>query len=484
MTTDLLKNLDDLKGVWIIGGLAQEKSPIAWREAVQHLDHPELGILAIAGQAISFAMKPLPARELVATPTLPKLRLPSPPEPARQVIRYLLRVVKLNEVQMAGVIRLLAARGYAVNPIDYMPRSFAQLPDLYAPWEAWQRAEVTISQQYPTISDAEINLENWDSWLPPERRMALMQLRKKDPGAVRELLAVKLATLTAEERFRLLELLAENLSADDQSFLETLIQDRSSKVKQLSQQYLARLGAASCLDEEGNEFVNFFSITNTDLDGSVKVTANTLKTPAQKKRRAILAAKISLQSFAAALKLSCDDQVVSGWDHVDPQASDEFVRIVASTGSEKSVALLARRIESLDGISAESLQMLFERLSPQSRRELLPRVLNNDEASFSATLMCCGDMLGEIPWKLLGSTLAFKELRKISQDESTVNVVKREKLRQGLYALGLLADRVAAEEILKIFTETNLFASDPLLSVLKLNTCLPNNDCVPRGDEL
>ncbi|MCU0720073.1 MAG: DUF5691 domain-containing protein [Pirellula sp.] len=484
MTTDLLKSIDDLKGIWIIGSSALDKSPVAWKEAVQHLEHPELGLLTLAGQAISFAMKPLPARELVAVPTLPRLRLPSPPEPARQVIRHLLRVVKLNEAQMAGVIRLLAARGYAVNPMDYMPRSFAQWPDLYAPWEAWERAELANSQQSSSINNAEINSENWDQLSPAERRMALMQLRQQNPSVARELLAEKIASLPAEERFRLLELLVVNLSGDDQSFLETLVQDRSSKVKQLSQQYLARLGAAPCLDDDNSEFVNFYSINNTDLNGSVKIAANALKTPAQKKRRAVLAAKISLHSFAAGLKLSSDDQLVTGWDHVDPQASDEFVRIVASTGSEKAVALLAKRIESLDGISAESLQMLFERLRPQSRRELLPRILSNDEASFGATLMCCGDMLGEIPWKQLGPTLAFKELLKISHEEFSANVVKREKLRQGLYALGLIADRIAAEEVLKIFTANNFFASDPLLSVLKLNTCLPYNDCLPPGDEL
>jgi hypothetical protein len=484
MTTDLLKSLDDLKGMWIMGGSALDKSPAVWRDGVQQVEHPELALLALAGQAISFAMKPLPPRELIAIPTLPKLHLPSPPEPARQVVRHLLRVVKLNEAQMAGVIRLLAARGYAVNPIDYMPKSFSQLPDLYAPWEAWERRDRTDSQQSSLLCDEAISSDNWDQWLPAERRRAMMQLRQRNPGAARDLLADKIAALPAEERFRLLELLVDNLSVDDQSFLKTLVQDRSSKVKQLSQQYLARLGAAPCLDDDNIEFINFFSITNFDLNGSVKVTANALKTPAQKKRRAVLASNISLQSFAAGLKLASDDEVVSGWEHVDPQASDEFVRIVASTGSERSVALLARRIDSLDGISAESLQMLFERLTPQSRRELLPHVLNNDEASFAATLMCCGDMLGEIPWKQLGPTVAFKELHKICQEESSANVVKREKLRQGLHALGLLADRMAADEILKVFTAANLFASDALLSVLKLNTCLPYNDCIPRGDEL
>ncbi|MCU0710566.1 MAG: DUF5691 domain-containing protein [Pirellula sp.] len=490
MTTDLLKSLDDLKGIWLMGGSAIDRAPKLWQDAVRDLEQQELALVALAGQAISFALQPMPTRQLVVSPILPALPLPATPEPARQMIRFLLKVVKLTEAQMADVIRLLTARGYAVNPIDYMPRNYSQLPDLYSVWEAWDRAEKApaagTASAFQNVSalQNEIDAENWDQWLPAERRMALAELRRQRPREVRELLADKLPTLPAEERFRILELFNDNLCPEDQAFLEGLMQDRSSKVKQLAQSYLARLGVSTCLDEDSIEFAQFFTATNVDLNGILKITANPLKTPAQKKRRAVLASKLSLQCLATGLKIASEEQLVHGWDHVDPQASDEFVRMVAATGSEKSVASLARRIESLDGISAEALQLLFQRLSPQVRRELLPRVLSNDDATFAATLMCCGNMLGEIAMEQLVPTLAFNELLKICREEASANVLKKDKLRQGLYTLGLIAKQSAASELLKMFTNAGLFASDPLLSVLKLNTCLPHNDCLPRGDDL
>ncbi len=155
--------------------------------------------------------------------------------------------------------------------------------------------------------------------------------------------------------------------------------------------------------------------------------------------------------------------------------------MVSSSGNDKSIALLARRLESLDGISSDALRQLFQRLSPESRRELLPRVLKNDDSSFEATLMCCGNMLGELSYKEISSTLALKELLKLCRDEKENNPMQRDKLRHGLFTLGLLADRNAAAETIELFTSAGLFPSDPLLSVLKLNTCLPLSDVFSKG---
>lgn len=489
MATDLLKNLDDLKGIWTMGGAAMEKTPQTWRDAIKETEWHDLALLALAGQAISFTLRPIPARDLSRIPPLPPLTYPTPPEPAREIIQVLLRTVKVTDNQMTNVIKLLAARGYAVNPIDYLPKNYEQLPEWYHPWEAWFTDDQSLSNRGGSARSSddassqprELDANNWDQWLPSERRQAWLGLRRQQPAVARELFAEKRHAMTAEERFRFLMLLNDDLSADDQLFLEPMLSDRSSKVKQLVTQYLARLGASPCLADDCIEFASYFSVANTDLNGSVKITANPLKTPAQKKRRSLLSSQLSLQSFAVGLKLDSEEALVNSWEHVDPQASEEFVRMVSSSGNDRSIALLARRIESLDGISADALRLLFGRLSSESRRELLPRVLKNDDASFEATIMCCGDMLGEISYREISSTLALKELLKLCRDEKETNPMQRDKLRHGLFSLGLLVDRNAAAETIELFTSIGLFASDPLLSVLKLNTSLPLNDCFSKG---
>ena len=471
MTDDLLNMLSDLKGRWMIGGSALDKVPPAWRAAVEHDPNPEVALLALAGQAIQFALQPVPGGELQPMPELPRLRLAPPPLEAREQIRHLVRVAKFTQAQMEMVIHLLAMRGYSIHPVDHMPTAFARLPDLYAPWANWKQAEVTGVE---ASEDDMINAGNWDDWLPAARRIALARLRRENPVAARELLAEKLHALPAEQRLRIVELLAEGLGREDQTLLEGFSKDRSGKVKQLVRRFLGRIGAVEDDAEELAEYANYFSVVRKRLRGGYKITANKLKTSAQRKRRSELAVKLSLQSFAQGLQLADVADLVHGWEYVDIQASDEFVSMVATTGSDQAAASLASRITSLNGISAEAFQQLFDRLGKASRRELLPQVLKNDDASLSGAVVCAQGLWGEVPLEQLSPLRALKELKKLIKEEGTST--SEEKVRNGLFSLGLLADQSAAVALLEMFTENNASASDPMLGILKLNACLPPGD--------
>ncbi len=470
MAIDLQKTLDDVKGRWMIGGSALEKAPTSWRAAAEDDPSPDLALLAFAGQAMQFALRSTPGGELQALPPLPRLNLPTPPPQARQQFRNLVRVIKLAESQIAIVIHLLAVRGYVVHPTDYMPKSFHQLPDVYAPWASWQRAEEVRDDSGECDT---IDADNWDCWMPAERRTALSLLHRKQPEDARKLVANNVPSLPAQERLRIIETLGQRLSTEDQLLLEVFANDRSSKVRHVVAQYLARIGAVEDEASEVTEYADFFSVAKKRLRGGYKITANQLKTKAQRKRRGELAAKLSLRSFVQGLKLASEAELLSGWEHVDEEASDELLRMVAATGSEQAASTLASRIASLDGISAEAFQLLFDRLGKESRRELLPRVLENGDASFSAAVVCAQGLWGEVQFEQLKSLRAFKELKKLAGEDHSKKTMRQETLRQGLFSLGLLADQAAATELLKLFTDTNFFASDPMLGLLKLNACLP-----------
>ncbi|MEM6690079.1 MAG: DUF5691 domain-containing protein, partial [Planctomycetota bacterium] len=378
------------------------------------------------------------------------------------------------EPQIKQIIQLFANRGYVVHPMDYMPMSFDQLPNVYSPWESWQKAgneDVEASGIFDTI-----NVDNWDEWMPAERRLALTRLRCDQPETSRELIAEKLPSLPAEERFRIIEALAAKVNRDDQAFLEGFVKDRSTKVRQLVAQCLARIGISEDDPEEVTEFADFFSVAKKRLKGGVKVTANRIKMRAQRKRRNELAKKLSLRGLTTGLELPNESELISGWQHVDDEASDAFVRMVAATGSEQSAAELAARLVSLDGISAEAFEQLFDRLGTSSRRELMPHVLQNDDASFVASVICAQGFWGEVTLPQLESLRALKELKKLAGEDHSAKTGRLEVLRQGLFSLGLLVDQSAANNLLKSFTDTNLFAADPMLGLLKLNASLPSGD--------
>ena len=470
MKTELLDQIEVLKSIWMIGGSALEKSPVGWRECINEDTSPDVALVTIVGQAIPFALQPMPEADLKFVPCLPHLRLPPPPQPARQQICNLVRIAKLDETQWSGVIRLLAARGYTVHPIDYLPKSFSKLPDLYGPWELWLRTDQSTSEMNQSTI---IETNDWNHLSPGERRQALSELRKNQPAASRDWILQITPSLPADERLRVLEILKEGLCLEDQDVLESFSNDRSSKVQNFAHKMLARLGVTQDRENEIAEFADFFSVTTKLFSHVPKIAAKPLKNESQIKRRNELSTSLSLHSFARGLSLSSEDELINGWEHVDAHASDILVQMVAATGSENSAALLASRIFSLNGISAEAFQQLFERLGKASRIELLPRVLQSDDASFVAALTCCQEMLGEVPWDMLEGVPALKRLKKLCMESSSMNAVQQSTLRQGLYSIGLVADRDAAGRLLLEFSQEKMATSDPMLGILKLNHSLP-----------
>ncbi len=87
-------------------------------------------------------------------------------------------------------------------------------------------------------------------------------------------------------------------------------------------------------------------------------------------------------------------------------------------------------------------------------------------------------MLGEIPWGQIQSLPALKELVKLCKGDSTSSPGRQERVRQGIFSLGLIVDQAAASELLKLFSANDNFVSDPILGILKLNVCLPAGEFV------
>jgi hypothetical protein len=350
-----------------------------------------------------------------------------------------------------------------------MPRRFEQLPDVYAPWADWHRSEDSGEEVNALQS---ITAENWGDWYPAERRLALAELRRTAPDAARELLAEKLPELSAEERLRIVETWDEWLSEDDVPLLQGFVKDRSGKVRRLIERYLGRIGGVEHASEDVSEFADYFSASKRSR-GQCTVTAKPLKTKAQRKRRAELAEKLSLRSLVQALGLDNEVDLIRGWQHRDDAASELLVQMVAATGGESAAAELASKITTFTEISPDAFQLIFDRLGKEHRRDFLPRVLAVDDPTFSAAALCAKGLWGEVPLDQIESTCSLKSLESIADKTSANNHRLNGKLQVGLFSLGLLVDIDAAKELLRRFTEKRLFASDPMLGLLKLNACLP-----------
>jgi Family of unknown function (DUF5691) len=81
----------------------------------------------------------------------------------------------------------------------------------------------------------------WETGRRPERRGYLAALRARDPAAARDLLAAGWPAETGDDRADLLGVLARGLSAADEEFLETVLDDRKAPVRAAARRLLTQL---------------------------------------------------------------------------------------------------------------------------------------------------------------------------------------------------------------------------------------------------
>src|SRR6185312_11536779 len=81
----------------------------------------------------------------------------------------------------------------------------------------------------------------WETGTRAQRVAYLTALRAREPLAARELLAAGWSRETAEERGQLLAVLSRGLSAEDEAFLEGVLDDRASWVRAAARRLLGQL---------------------------------------------------------------------------------------------------------------------------------------------------------------------------------------------------------------------------------------------------
>ena len=99
-------------------------------------------------------------------------------------------------------------------------------------WAAARQVEV------PDAAEAK---KLWAEGTFAERYSLFERLRARDPAAARDLLASSWKEEKAEHRAELIEAMAEGLSAGDEAFLESVLDDRSAQVRTAAAPLLARI---------------------------------------------------------------------------------------------------------------------------------------------------------------------------------------------------------------------------------------------------
>ncbi len=447
----MLAEIDNLKARWMTGGETAELAPTDW----QGMD--ELSLLAMAGQFTRIATRPGTQARLTPRPDLPDIPLAPLVHDLRSQFR---RIIEDKHVEPVAVVRLIAARGYCVNPIDWMPkRKEVDLPQIYTVWQDWREGNL------PSEVAAELSAETWDMMPPGRRYNDLALLHRSDPDAARALISEIAPNLAAEQRLRMLECVRHALTQNDTALLSSFIGDRSSKVQALVKTQLSRLGKGPETDAEAvAELSDYVELAKAGLlSRKLVVKPRKLKTTSQKKRRTQVFAQSSLAALAEMLGVT-PDVLIDAWVFGD--ATDDLTRLVAASGTDAQVCRLVERC--LD----EKIYLpdaLIDRLDPAQRLAFGLRIIAVDDVTLSHTRQWITQPDGTVGWdaiaaiKLADLTKAIADAKRPGDETATT---------QALTFLGLLADRDAAERLLNHLTSAGLMAVDPRLTLLRLNAAL------------
>lgn len=466
---ELDASLAQVRNAWIAGRSALESAPPAWRDAI---GDDELALIALAGHASDVLTLRTPSAASVERPLLPAISAPLLPEALRARFRRLLVRPRNQPPLKQQIIALVAARGFAAHPGDWMPDANDEwAPDIYAPWLDWIRADARAA----VGSDDDISLENYDLWSWSARRKALAELRARAPAAALAIIAAKSGAEPAERRVRLIELMQIRLTEADIEFLEGLAKDRSDRVRAMSRSLLARLGRAGDTGALAAELAEMATLEKSGLiNRRMRLRFVPLKTEAQRQRRHELMQIVSLGALASALGAT-EMQLVEA-PELQFDELHGFVAMTAETGSDEAArALLKHLMQEREPLLA-ALMPLTARLTPVERVALLPDLMRLDGRLFEETLWIVGDEVGSTPLATVAGSPSYNVLRaNVEAAAGADDNARRDamtKLEQALPRVSLLLDAAGAKALLADIATWGLSPAEPVLDMLHFNAAL------------
>lgn len=467
-----------MRDCWFAGGAAFNLAPGHWQTLAAPNDPParEIVLLALAGQAFQVGHRPA-SPKFIANAPLPDLSLPVVPDTARPLFRATMK--DFDQHGLTGrLLGFVASRGFVAHPLDWMPKNATtEAPDVYAPWVDW----IARREADHATPEERLSKENWDAFFPAGRRSELSKMRVHDPAAARELLQARAASEPAEARLRLVRIMQTNLRVDDRPYLESLLADRSGKVKSLAAHLLARLGVSVGDDAEKAaahaELADFIEAKKSLILRKRKLAPRALKTAAQERRRADLFELCTLRELADRFETD-EAGFVEAWTFDTLEDVDAMlVAMTARTGSDAAVRTMMNGIIAAGKTALAHATHLMPRLSSADGLALQWAALKTLDSDALDTFQAHAPMFSALATEDLATLPLLKTLLKDGAD--TENAGRRFRLEKGLRMIAFLARQEAALDLVDHLVATGLSPADPCLSSLRLNAALPPAGSLP-----
>lgn len=432
-----------------------------------------LSLVTLLSQYRQMMFSPMPNQTLHTVPALPTLAKSILPSQWWQLAQKCLTAIAQDSTALVALVRLVASRGYGLHPTIWLPtKAFMEhdladdeLTKLYMPWYAWQHSGELLQDELTT--------DNWDEWYPAQRLAILKQWRADEPNKALEIIQACLPKENATERYKIVQVLAINLTTDDQGFLLSLQNDRSQKVSSFASQLLGRLGVQQD-DEESLKTIRELN-EGFEFTGN-KIVARKTKNNKQRENRSKLLALVNIRQWAKFHTLTVS-QFVLHWDFANNDYHDNnlFVSNIITILTDDEVQVLGDRLSvylSKHTSEMELWHIIFTRLSQEAKLQFVDKLLQKDRP-FALCLQVCPALL-EIDFETLSKTVMYNRfIKKVkTQMSKEAGTFLDYATYDDCIAIGLLLSATTAKQVLEQLFELGVSRTDPTLYTLNLNAKL------------
>lgn len=459
--------LETAKRRWMSGGDADTEGNLL--ASGQSGQEAQLRLLAQAAVIGQICLTPERPDGLTFRSVLPNFDLPFLPDELRPLFRRLNKPGQVGGLR-DNVIALMSTRGVVAHPFDWLPpKDAGDVPAGYAPIQAWMNGEVGARESGP------ITVENWDLFTPADRLDAAGALRRSDPAAARRLFEAKAATTPAEERLRLIRLLAENLGPEDLRYLESLSNDRSGKVRDISRQFLARLGKVFG-GEDARELADFVQVKKGLLTRRPQFAVKGKLNATQRTRMLALFQHVAVADFADGLGHSTSE-LAKGWTFAESGIDLMLFRAFCETGADEDLRLFWERALAEKVADLRYVQVAVPRFERAERAEICEKLLDTGQITHVAGIQ---DVIGvNVPAGVARALLetpqvreAIARARQAANDRDQTERSAIVQLQSLISTLATLLPRSYAQQLYDQVAGAVFHPADPALDPLIFNISL------------
>ncbi len=391
---------------------------------------------------------------------VPKPELPYMPDAARAALRDVMAHERpVSNGCMKDVLLFAAARGYYAHPADWIPtfRGDNRFPAIYQPMVNW----LAENGHIPFFEGVALTEGNFDGYSARTRCAAFRNLLRADRSAAYDLLLSVGARKNAQVRFELLSQIDAGggfagIYPTDVPVLQKFLNDPSKKVRGLVERKLESTWGLDTREAHAKAIAHHFTIgENGDLFIAPEFPEANLIQHCWSTDLDALARVLGVSSMELVSNVSLED------------FKGNVFKLFPRTGDIEARKVLAKRLVTA---GLECPASLIGVIAPEDWKKALRKTFKSELPSTVFDFL--GDKAGTLDISMVRQIRHYSDLKSSVLEELNSGTLPINHTYDSLRILALVADKEAANAVMREAIDAGIAENNPRLAMLKFNLSL------------